>query len=176
MNVTKLFLAALTGFRLLVPAGTDVPVTLDQNVTVKRDEIGNTFSAHVTRDLMVGGVVAIPARTPAEVALVESDSDPGAVSFRLVSLSIDGEMRAVRTDVARADATHKGLSTGKKTGIGAVAGGLLGLVTDGGHGLLRGAAVGAGGGLAWGLLTHGTSQVEHDTALLFSLRAPLRVR
>ncbi len=176
MNATKLFLAALAGFHLLVPAGTDVPVTLDENVTVKRDEIGNTFPAHVTRDLRVDGLVAIPAGTPAEVALVESDSDPGAASFRLVRLSIDGQMRPVRTDVARADAVHKGLNTGKKTGIGAAAGGLLGLVTGGGSGLLRGAAVGAGGGLAWGLLSHGTPRVEHDTPLLFSLRDPVRVR
>lgn len=175
MNATKLLLTALTGLHLLIPAGTDVPVTLDENVTLKRDEIGNTFSGHVTRDLIMDGHVAIPAGTPTEVALVESESDPGAASFRLVRVSIDGRMRPVRTDVARADAMHKGLNTGQKTGIGAVAGGLLGLVTGGGNGLLRGAAVGAGGGLAWGLLEHRTRRVDQDTPLLFSLRAPVQV-
>jgi hypothetical protein len=107
--------------------------------------------------------------------VVESDSDPGAASFRLVRLSIDGQMHPVRTDVARADAMHQGLNTKQKTGVGAVAGGLLGLVTGGGKGLLRGAVVGAGGGLAWGLLGHSGSRVEHDTALLFSLSDPVRV-
>jgi len=81
-------------------------------------------------------------------------------------------MRPVRTDVARADATRSGLSTGKKTGIGAIAGGVLGLVTGGG--LLKGAIVGAGGGLAWGLLDKGTGRVEADTPVLFSLRDPVQ--
>jgi hypothetical protein len=161
---------------LIIPPGTDVPVTLDENVAIKRDAIGNTYSAHVTRNVMVDGALAIPRSTPAQVALVENDEHPGAASFRLISLSIDGRMRPVRTDVARADADHAGLNTGQKTGIGAVAGGLLGLVTGGGHGLLRGAAVGAGGGLAWGLLDHGTQRVEHDTPLLFSLRDSIRVQ
>ncbi len=160
---------------LIVPPGTDIPVTLDENVTIKRDAIGNTYSAHVTRNVMIDGALAIPRGTPAQVALVENDEHLNAASFRLISLSIDGRMRPVRTDVARRDANHAGLNTGQKTGIGAVAGGLLGLVTGGGHGLLRGAAVGAGGGLAWGLLDHGTQQVEHDTPLLFSLRDGIQV-
>jgi hypothetical protein len=169
--------ATLVGFSpaLIIPPGTEIPVTLDENVTVKRDAIGNTFTAHLTRDLKVDGAVAIPAGSPAEVALVESEDRPGAASFRLVRISIDGAMRPLRTDVARADAEHRGMNTGRKTGIGAAAGGLLGLVTGGGSGLLRGALVGAGGGLAWGLLDHGSHRVDEGSPLLFSLQDPIRV-
>jgi len=165
---TRIGVAALT-----VPSGTDIPITIDENVALKRDQVGNTFSAHVTRNVVVDGAVAIPVGAPAEVVLIESQANPGAASFRLGRISIGGRMRPVRTDVARADATRSGLSTGKKTGIGAVAGGVLGLLTGGS--LLKGAIVGAGGGLAWGLLDHGTNRVEADTPLLFSLRAPIRV-
>ena len=165
---TRIGVAALT-----VPPGTDIPITIDENVALKRDQVGNTFSAHVTRNVVVDGAVAIPVGAPAEVVLIESQATPGAASFRLGRISIGGRMRPVRTDVARADATRSGLSTGKKTGIGAVAGGVLGLITGGS--LLKGAIVGAGGGLAWGLLDHGTTRVEADTPLLFSLRAPIRV-
>jgi hypothetical protein len=185
-----IFLAALVGVQLLaagslsavpapgepaltIPPGTDIPVTIDENVALKRDQVGNTFPAHITRNVVVDGSVAIPAGAPAEVVLVESEETPGAASFRLVSASIGGLMRPVRTEVARADATRSGLSTGKKTGIGAAAGGVLGLVTGGG--LLKGAIVGAGGGLAWGLLDKGTGRVEADTPLLFILRSPVRV-
>lgn len=174
-------LVALVGLQLLaapavtIPTGADIPVTLDVNVALQRDQVGNTFPAHITRDVLVDGAVAIPAGAPAEVALVESEHTPGAASFRLVGVSIGGQMRAVRTGVARADAARSGSSTGRKTGIGALAGGALGLVLGGGEGLLKGAAAGAGGGLAWGLLDHGTRRVEHDTPLLFSLRDPLRV-
>ena len=166
-------LVALVGFT--IPRGTDIPVTLDANVALNRDQVGNTFPAHISRDVVVRGAVALPAGTPAEVTLVESEGTPGAASFRLVSLSISGQTIAVRTDVARGDATGSGLTTGRKTGIGALAGGALGLVLGGGGGLLKGAAAGAGGGLAWGLLDKGGRRVEHDTPLLFSLGAPVRV-
>jgi hypothetical protein len=158
---------------LTIPAGTDIPVTIDENVALKADQVGNAFPAHVTRDVVVDGSVAIPGGSPASVILVASDERPGAATFRLARVSIGGRMRRVETDVARADAEHSGLSTGKKTGIGAIAGGVLGVVTGGG--LLTGAIVGAGGGLAWGLLSHGTSRVEADTQLQFPLRASVRV-
>jgi hypothetical protein len=172
-------LAAVVGlqlFSLTIPPGTYIPVTIDETIALKRDQVGRTFPAHITRDVVVNGAVAIPAGAPAEVALIESPDTPGSASFRVARISIGGRMRPVRTDVARADATRSGMSTGKKTGIGAIAGGVIGLVTGGGSGLLKGAAVGAGGGLAWGLLDKGTTQVKADTPLAFSLSEPVRVR
>ena len=151
-----------------IPSGTEIPVTIDENVALKRDQFGNRFEAHVTRDVVVDGSVVIPAGAYASVILVQSEETPGAATFRLARVSIGGRMRRVATDVARVDATHSGLSTGKKTGIGAVAGAVLGVVT--GVGFLKGVIVGTGGGLAWGLLDHGTRRVERNTQLLFSLR------
>jgi hypothetical protein len=162
-------------FGFTIPPGTEIPATLDENVTVKQDQIGNTFPAHVTRDVMVGGAIAIPRDAPAKVALVESEDNPGAASFRLVSVSINGRMRPVRTGLAQTDAARSGMSTGKKTGIGAIAGGALGLIAGGGSGLLKGAVIGAGGGLAWGLLDHGSHRVGQGTPLQFSLRDAVRV-
>jgi hypothetical protein len=160
---------------LIIPPGTDIPATLDETVTLNRDGVGRTFGAHITRDVFVDGAPAIRAGAPARVQLVESDDTPGAASFRLVSVSIHGRMRPLRTDVARADATGSRSNVGRKTGIGAIAGGALGLILGGGGGLLKGAVAGAGGGLAWGLLDHGSRRVEHDSPLLFSLRDPVRV-
>lgn len=172
---TPLPSARIGAAALTIPSGTDIPVTIDENVALKQDQIGKTFVAHVTRNVLVNGVVAIPADAPAEVALVESTDTPGAASFRLLRVSIGGSMRSVRTDVAHADAVKSGMSTGKKTGIGAIAGGVIGLIAGGGEGLLKGAAVGAGGGLAWGLLGHGTTQVNANTPLAFALRSAVRV-
>jgi hypothetical protein len=160
---------------LTIPRGTDIPVTLDENVTLQRDQVGNSFTAHITRDILVADVVAIRVGAPARVVLVESENTPGAASFRLLSVSIRGDMRPIRTDVARADAVGSRSNVGRKTGIGAIAGGALGLVFGGGTGLLKGAVVGAGGGLAWGLLDHGSQRVELDTPLVFALREPVRV-
>jgi hypothetical protein len=172
----------VAGFQLLaapaltIPPGTDIPVTIDQNIALKPGQIGKSFAAHATRDVVVNGAVAIPAGDPAEVVLIESPDTPGAASFRVARLSIGGRMRPVRTDVARADGTQSGLSTAKKTGIGAIAGGVIGLVTGGGGGLLKGAAVGAGGGLAWGLLDKGATEVKANMPLTFSLGDPVQVR
>jgi hypothetical protein len=164
---------AHTTMALTIPAGTDIPVTIDEGITLKADQVGNIFPAHVTRDVVVDGSLVIPGGAPANVILIASDGKPGAATFRLARVSIDGTMRRVETDVAHADGAKSGLSTGKKTGIGALAGGVLGVVTGGG--LLKGAVVGAGGGLAWGLLSHGTRRVEPDTQLLFPLSASVRV-
>lgn len=172
MQVIRAMLALLP--LVTIPRGTDVPVTLDADVAIKQDQVGRTFAAHITRDVVVNGTVAIHAGAPAQVRLVENKHSAGSASFRLVSVSLGGQMRPVRTDIARADATGSGSSTAKKTGIGALAGGAVGLVLGGGEGLLKGAVVGAGGGLAWGLLDHGSRQVQHDARLLFSLRKPVR--
>ena len=46
---------------LTIPTGTDIPVTIDQNIALKRGQIGKSFAAHVTRDVVVNRAVAIPA-------------------------------------------------------------------------------------------------------------------
>jgi hypothetical protein len=172
-GLVTLQLLAAAALGPTIPAETDIPVTIDENIAVKSDQFGNTFEAHVTRNVVVDGSVVIPAGADANVMLVKSEETPGAATFRLAQVSVGGGLRRVTTDVARADATKSGLSTGKKTGIGAVAGAVLGVVTGGG--LLKGAVVGAGGGLAWGLLDHGSPRVDRNTQLLFSLRHPIRV-
>jgi hypothetical protein len=78
-GTAKLLTAVLIGVQLIaferlptltIPRGTDIPVTLDENVTLKRDQVGNTFTVHITRDILVAGVVAIRAGAPARVVLV----------------------------------------------------------------------------------------------------------
>ena len=106
--------------------------------------------------------------------MVETTEGAKAATIRLVKVNVNGEMRGVRTDVAKADTDEKGLSTAKKTGVGAAAGAIVGAVT--GVGVLKGAIVGAGGGLAWGLLDGNQArQVKDDTPLMFSLERDLHV-
>jgi hypothetical protein len=157
-----------------VPSGTDIPVTLDEDIPVTRDHLGDTFRGHITRDVKVGGDVALVAESPVEVKLVERTDGAKEATLRLVKVNVNGDMRGVRTDEAEADTDEKGLSTAKKTGVGAAAGAIVGAVT--GAGVLKGAIVGAGGGLAWGLLDGDEQrQVKDDTALRFSLERDLHV-
>jgi hypothetical protein len=161
------------GTVLTIPPGTDIPVTLDEDVPIESERIGDTFEAHVTRDVTVKGEVVIPAGSPAEVKLVKSPGKAGTATLRLASINVDGERRSVSTDVAKADTDERGLSTGEKTAAGAAAGAVVGAVT--GAGVLEGAIVGAGGGLAWGLLDERGREVPDETRLRFSLEKKLEL-
>jgi hypothetical protein len=157
-----------------IPSGTDIPVTLDENIPVTRDHIGDTFQGHITRDVNVDGRVALVADTPVEVKLVEQSDGSKAATLRLVKVNVNGDTRRVQADVAKADTDERGMSTGKKTGVGAAAGAIVGAVT--GVGVLKGAIVGAGGGLAWGLLDGNQArEVKDDTRLRFSLERELSI-
>jgi hypothetical protein len=161
------------GTVLTIPAGTDIPVTLDEDVPIEEERVGDTFEAHVTRDVTVKGEVVIPAGSPAEIKLVKSPEKPGAATLRLSSINVNGERRSVSTEVAKADTDDRGLSTGEKTAAGAAAGAVVGAVT--GAGVLEGAVVGAGGGLAWGLLEERGREVPDDTRLRFELEKELEL-
>ncbi len=165
-------LVALAGSTIVtIPKGTDIPVTLDEDIPIERDRVGDTFQARVTRDVMVDGEVVIVAGSPAEVRLMKSAEKADAATLRLVKVHIGGDMRRVSTDAAKADTDRAGLNTAEKTAVGAAAGVVVGAVT--GAGVLEGAIVGAGGGLAWGLLDESGRQVKDDTPLRFSLKKDL---
>jgi hypothetical protein len=167
-------LAALLGFGApTIPRGTDIPVTMDENVPIKQERFGESFEAHVTRDVVLNGKVVIPQGAPAEVKLVESPEKSDAATLRLSKVRVDGEMVAVNTDRARADTEKSGLDTKERTAVGAAAGAVIGAVT--GAGVLKGAIVGAGGGLAWSLLDK-NREVEKGTAVRFSLQEEAKVR
>jgi hypothetical protein len=167
-------LAMVAGSTVLtIPKGTDIPVTLDEDVPISDDRIGDTFEASVTRDVEVDGEVVIVAGSPAEVKLVRSEEKSDAATLRLTRVHVDGDMRRVSTDVAEADTERERLGTGEKTAVGAAAGAVVGAVT--GAGVLEGAIVGAGGGLAWGLLDESDREVKDDTPLRFSLEEELEL-
>jgi hypothetical protein len=166
-------LAALLGTGPPIPRGTDIPVTVDEDIPIAKDRFGETFEAHVTRDVVLNGKVVIPQGAPAKVKLVESGEKSDAATLRLSKIRLDGEMLEVSTDNARADTEKSGLGTKEKTAVGAAAGAVVGAVT--GAGVLKGAIVGAGGGLAWSLLDK-DREVEEGTPVRFSLQEEVKVR
>lgn len=157
-----------------IPAGTDIPVTLSQDVTINEKNIGQTFEAQVTRDVIVDGDVAIRQGAPAQVRLVRNEEDQDQATLRLSGVQIGGEMRTVTTENARADTEKDRAGTAKKTGIGAAAGAVIGAVT--GVGVVKGAVLGAGGGLAWGLLSGRDREVNNGTQLEFELSESVNTR
>jgi hypothetical protein len=153
-----------------LPPGTSVPVTIDQDIPLKKEQFGQTFAAHVTRDVVVNGKISVPEGSPAKVKLVQSADSSGndAATLQLTEVRVNGQNQTVESSDARppdTERSHEG--TGKKTGIGAAAGAVVGAIT--GVGVIKGAVLGAGGGLAWGLLG-GSKQIGKDTQVQFETK------
>jgi hypothetical protein len=167
----KVARAERSALRDPIPAGTAIPVTLSEDVTINESNLDKRFDGTVTRDVMVGGDVAIPQGAPVQVQLVRNEENQEQATLKLSGVRINGEMRNVTTDDARADTQKDRAETGKKTGIGAAAGAVIGAIT--GVGVVKGAVLGAGGGLAWGLLGGRDREVDQGTQLQFELTQPV---
>lgn len=160
--VISLGLAACSGSSadepetMTVPAGTELVVTLDQEMSTRSHEAGDSFSAHTAADVTVDGVTAIPAgaRVRGDVTGAQqagSDGTKGVLSLAVRSVEVRGEWREVAAEVTSASPeTRSTSSTGEdaaRVGGAAAAGAILGRVI-GGDG--TGAAVGAAAGAAAG--------------------------
>ena len=164
------------GDRIDIPAGTSSPVEVDEEIPIEKNRMGEEFDAHVKRDVVVNGETVIPAGTKAKVKLAESQEQKDAATLRLTEVEVGGDMHQVSVGDAKADTEDRGLngmSTGKKTAIGAAAGAVVGAVT--GAGVIEGAVVGAGGGLAWGLLSDRDKKIDDGTTVRFELDQRLDV-
>jgi hypothetical protein len=163
-------MSASTADRIDIPAGTSIPVEVDEEIPIDQNRMGEEFDAHVKRDVVVNGETVIPAGAKAKVKLAESQEQKDAATLRLTEVEVGGDMHQVSVGDAKADTEDRGLngmSTGKKTAIGAAAGAVVGAVT--GAGVIEGAVVGAGGGLAWGLLSDRDKKIDDGTTVRFEL-------
>jgi hypothetical protein len=131
-----------------IPDGTEIAIRLDRSVSSKTARPEDRIEASVTEPVRVGGTVAVPAGASVTgiVQAVEAARRP-AHGGRL-ELSFDSmETREGRTVPIRSRVVSlKEDSVDKsKVGLGAVLGGVLGAVLDGGKGALIGVLVGGGG-------------------------------
>jgi len=149
-----------------IPSGTNIPVTLDEDITVKSDNFGKTYRVKVTRPVVVNGKVAIEKDSEARVKLIQDKQNKDKATMRLDSVRIDGHEYPTSSDVARPGTDE---DKGKNhTGTGAAVGAGVGLLT--GSGLIKGAALGAGGGLIWNMMDGGGDRkVKSGAKLDFKL-------
>src|SRR5690242_7623852 len=69
-----------------IPPGTSIPITVDRDIPIQQEQFGQTFPAHVTRDVTIDSKVSIPEGTPARVRLVPSSETSDNVTLQLVEL------------------------------------------------------------------------------------------
>jgi len=141
-----------------VPAGTELPIRVNQRISVKEAHAGDRFTGEVVRPIMSGNSVAIPAGTPVD-GVIDASHKRGhfkgasLLELRLVSMNLNGQRYTLDTADNVSTKKGKGKRSAAMIGGGAGAGMLIGGLASGGVGLLVGGLVGGGAGTAVGGLT-----------------------
>lgn len=139
---------------IVVPSDTVIGVQVETAVTSERARVEDRVDGHVTRDVSVGGRVAIPAGTRllGSVTLVErggkfKERARIAVRFHTAQLP-DGTRVALQTTAVMREGDSPSRETAAKVGGSAVGGAILGAILGGAKGAVIGGTAGAAGGTA----------------------------
>jgi hypothetical protein len=164
---------------IVVPAGTPLVVTVDQSLSSKSSQSGQTFLATVAQPVTVNGKTAIPKGSSVTGTVISAKAKgkikgEGELVLTLTSATIRGQNYPIQTGTLDSTVKGKGKRTAVTTGGGAAGGALIGGLAGGGKGAGIGALVGAAGGFVGGALT-GNKQIEipAETALTFALSRSL---
>jgi BON domain len=164
---------------IIVPAGTALTVTVDQALSSKNSQDGQSFLATLAQPVTVHGKTAIPKGSSVTGTVITAKEKgkikgEGQLSLALASITIRGKNYPIQTGALDSTVKGKGKRTAATTGGGAAGGALIGGLAGGGKGAGIGALVGGVGGLIGGAVT-GNKQIEipAETALTFTLSNPL---
>ncbi len=166
--------------RLVIPAGTELPVRLGETIDTKTVRTGDKFSAILDAPVAVRGRTVIPAGTVFEGHVTEAETSGrlrgrGVLALALDSFTVRGATYRVQTatDIHRSG-DHKKRNAAL-IGGGAGAGAVLGKIS--GIGTAIGAGAGAAAGTTSALITGKRNvKLPVETPLVFSLSRNIEVR
>jgi outer membrane biosynthesis protein TonB len=172
-----------------IPAGTDLFIRADENITATNADPGRTYQGTVTRQVVSSdGRVLIPKGTPVQLAVMDNSGTTGNKNLQLgvKSMTINGNTYPVTgaeasTTAGTTGSKNQGIGANKRTathvGGGAVLGTVLGAVIGGGKGAAIGAVTGAAAGGAVQVLTKGNKiNVPAETEMQYHLDQPIRLQ
>ena len=137
---------------LVVAANSVMGLEIETALTTERARVEDAVVAHVTRDVKVGGRVAIPAgaRVTGEVTTVEKGGrlkDRARLGVRFTSVVLaDGTRVPIQTETIYREGDSPTNASTAKIGGGAIGGAIIGGILGGGKGAAIGSAIGAGAG------------------------------
>jgi len=139
---------------LVVPADAVVGLQIDRTISSDSARVEDRVDARVTREVRVGGEVAVPtgARVEGTVVMVErggkfKERARLGVRFHTVVLA-DGSRLSMHSEPVFREGDSPSSESAKKVGGAAVGGAIIGAILGGGRGAAIGAATGAAGGTA----------------------------
>lgn len=116
-NAVRVLMAMLMGFLVLgplfqearaqkapvvIPAGTVIPVKIEESVSGKTHMMGSTVRASVARDITINNIIVIKLGTPVEVTVAQAEKagmvgQAGAVNLTMESTTaVDGQSVFIR--------------------------------------------------------------------------------
>jgi hypothetical protein len=142
-----------------IPAGSELAIRINQNISVKHTEPGTRFDGEVEDAWTdANGRMVLPRGTPVEGVVDESHrrghfKGRSVLELRLTSLTLTGQRYPLETRDLRETKKGKGKRSAAFIGGGSGLGMLIGGVASGGTGLLIGGLAGGGAGTAAAGLT-----------------------
>jgi hypothetical protein len=165
-----------------VPAGTAIPVRITQTLDSETAQIGQSFSGVVTREVVEGGLVVIPAGSSVSGRVTDA-KDAGhfkghsILSIELTSVTRHRNPVPISTEAYTVEGKNRGTNSAEKIGGGAAVGAILGGIFGGGKGAAIGAAAGGGGGAAVQGFTRGQQvTIPSETVIRFRTANSFTVR
>jgi len=166
---------------LVIPAGTVIPVRLDEDLGSKISQTGDSFTASVADDVLVDDQVVIAKGARAIGTVVDAQplgkvKGAASLNIRLERVTTKSGSFAISTTSIDKSEKGKGKRTAIMAGGGAGLGALIGGLAGGGKGAAIGALAGGGAGTAGGVFT-GNKQIvlPAETLLNFRLESDVRI-
>lgn len=171
---------------LELPARTQIPIRLQEEVDTKTAKEGDTFHGTVAANVFHNGYPLIPAGTPVIGRVVETKPAGRLVGFALLSVELvalrlpvpggeDQDVSVVTQQVSSRN-NGRGAGTAAAGAGGAGLGGLIGALGGGGRGAAIGATSGAALGVGARALTPGQQiDLKPEALLVFTTEASFSV-
>lgn len=165
-----------------VAAGSTIPVRMTQTLDSATTQPDSAFSGVVASDIVVDGLVAIPAGSNISGhvdAVQEAAHFKGSslLTISLTGINRRGEHLDVASEPYSVKGKGRGTNTAEKAGGGAAVGAILGGIFGGGKGAAIGAATGGGLGAGSQAITRGQQvQIESESVVRFHTTSPITVK
>jgi hypothetical protein len=167
---------------IVVNTGTNIRVTIDQDVSSKDSNEGDPVSASLAAPIVVDGSVVIPQGAKVSGKVTEAKSagrfkGNAALTITLTSIDAGGKRYAIQTSTFSDASKGRGKRTAEGAAIGAGAGALIGALAGHGKGAAIGAGAGGGAGVAGAALTGDRDvTIAAETKVDFSLTRRLEIQ